>query len=512
MHVRCERCKTDYDLEPSRVTEAGVAVRCRCGHVFRVKRKAQPSSPPAPADFFKPPGPSAPATSRPGAEPPAPAEEQPYWERPEPEAPAAPPDDVAHAVRGERPAVRFPPPPPPRPSGVEVVRPLAPLAPPPPPLSSGSGLTAVVERDPRWAQPGLAEPAPAPGQAAGGLSRAPAGHPGAPLDAETLSAFSRALGSATDDEPRAVPAPVASAVDTAADSLARRLGVASAPRSLREVLEAERAGRIEEPEPATSSTAGDAAMERPERPRRSLGWPVAAVLALVAGGLAGYVLVQRAASPAIKVTRRAAVAQSPARADGASRASSSEPTAKALPADAAAPAAPTTSSPPAPQPAAAAPRPASPTRPATAPPVQLASAPAAQPYPRPRSSVAPSSGDASLASLLVEARRARSHGKFKRALDLFGKAIAQDSSRVEALSGRGWCYLELSRYEPAGASFRAALAHEPEDGEALMGLAETYRYEGRKEDAVRYYQRYLAAHPQGDEATTARNAIQALEE
>jgi len=41
MEVRCERCKTEYEFDDSRVTEAGVAVQCTtCGHIFKVKKKA----------------------------------------------------------------------------------------------------------------------------------------------------------------------------------------------------------------------------------------------------------------------------------------------------------------------------------------------------------------------------------------------------------------------------------------------------------------------------------------
>ncbi|MGA9523320.1 MAG: zinc-ribbon domain-containing protein, partial [Myxococcaceae bacterium] len=41
MDVRCERCKTEYEFDDARITEAGVAVKCTtCGHVFKVKKKA----------------------------------------------------------------------------------------------------------------------------------------------------------------------------------------------------------------------------------------------------------------------------------------------------------------------------------------------------------------------------------------------------------------------------------------------------------------------------------------
>ncbi len=40
MDVRCERCKTLYELDEARVSEAGTTVRCTsCGHVFRVRKK-----------------------------------------------------------------------------------------------------------------------------------------------------------------------------------------------------------------------------------------------------------------------------------------------------------------------------------------------------------------------------------------------------------------------------------------------------------------------------------------
>src|SRR4051812_911079 len=41
MDVRCERCKTEYEFDDARITEAGVTVKCTtCGHVFKVKKKA----------------------------------------------------------------------------------------------------------------------------------------------------------------------------------------------------------------------------------------------------------------------------------------------------------------------------------------------------------------------------------------------------------------------------------------------------------------------------------------
>lgn len=106
----------------------------------------------------------------------------------------------------------------------------------------------------------------------------------------------------------------------------------------------------------------------------------------------------------------------------------------------------------------------------------------------------------------------RDRGDPEGALDLYGQVLQRDPGSADALAGRGLCYLDLSRYEPAEDSFKAALQADPQHGVALMGLAETYRYEGRRADAVTYYQRYLAAHPGGGAAAAARKAVQALEE
>jgi len=52
MDVRCERCKTEYEFDEARITDAGVTVKCTtCGHVFRVKKKTlavtMPATPPS---------------------------------------------------------------------------------------------------------------------------------------------------------------------------------------------------------------------------------------------------------------------------------------------------------------------------------------------------------------------------------------------------------------------------------------------------------------------------------
>jgi predicted Zn finger-like uncharacterized protein len=111
---------------------------------------------------------------------------------------------------------------------------------------------------------------------------------------------------------------------------------------------------------------------------------------------------------------------------------------------------------------------------------------------------------------LAQAERLREQGRFEEALDLYGRVAGEDPENVEALTGRGLCYLDLERYPPAEASFEAALQVDPRDPDALLGLAETYRWQGKKADAIRYYERYLAAAPDGEEAQVARNALEEL--
>jgi Tfp pilus assembly protein PilF len=91
--------------------------------------------------------------------------------------------------------------------------------------------------------------------------------------------------------------------------------------------------------------------------------------------------------------------------------------------------------------------------------------------------------------------------------------VASDEpENVDALTGRGLCYLDLGQYHTAEASFRAALQAEPGQPDAIMGLAETYRAQGNKAEALRQFQRYLELHPDGEEAVVARNAISQLKE
>jgi predicted Zn finger-like uncharacterized protein len=143
------------------------------------------------------------------------------------------------------------------------------------------------------------------------------------------------------------------------------------------------------------------------------------------------------------------------------------------------------------------------TEPSVEPPPEQIVKPAAPPPPPPPAPRGPK-------ALLAQAEKLREKGDVERALDLYGRVVADDPENVEALTGRGLCYLDLERYPPAEASFQAALGTEPDAPGALLGLAETYRWQGKTADAIRYYEKYLAQHPAGEEADVARNALEQL--
>jgi tetratricopeptide (TPR) repeat protein len=128
--------------------------------------------------------------------------------------------------------------------------------------------------------------------------------------------------------------------------------------------------------------------------------------------------------------------------------------------------------------------------------------------PEPKAAPAPRGTKA----LLAQAERVRERGDAEKALELYGRLVEAEPGNAEALAGRGLCYLDLSQYPPAEASFSASLQSDPEQPDALLGLAETYRWQGKKAQAITYYERYLASHPDGDEAVVARNAITQLKE
>jgi predicted Zn finger-like uncharacterized protein len=224
--------------------------------------------------------------------------------------------------------------------------------------------------------------------------------------------------------------------------------------------------RHPEPEPSPLDEEIDFAPDELAAVKKGRGGRIALLLVLLAaaGGAAAYVL-----APQLFPTARKT-----AEAVG-------EPAPQARP--------PEPAPPPAPEP---------PPAPVVAPPPAAAQAPAKP---------APPKGPK---ALLAQAAKLREKGELEAALDVYGRVAAEDPENVEALTGRGLCYLDLEQYPPAEASFQAALGVDPRHPDALLGLAETYRWQGKKTEAIRYYEKYLAANPDGEEAQVARNALEEL--
>jgi tetratricopeptide (TPR) repeat protein len=87
-----------------------------------------------------------------------------------------------------------------------------------------------------------------------------------------------------------------------------------------------------------------------------------------------------------------------------------------------------------------------------------------------------------------------------KALDLFGKALEQKPTGVEALTGMGYCYLDAKQFASAFSKFRAALAVSSRYEPALGGVAETYQRQGNKEQAIAAWHHYLDIYPDSPKA------------
>jgi len=96
------------------------------------------------------------------------------------------------------------------------------------------------------------------------------------------------------------------------------------------------------------------------------------------------------------------------------------------------------------------------------------------------------------------------------ALQAFAKAGELRPDRAEPFGGRGLALLEMSDLSQAEASFQEALKLNPHFGIAVIGLAKTYLAQGRKNKAADYYGRYLEILPDGPEANGAKLALKRL--
>jgi predicted Zn finger-like uncharacterized protein len=113
---------------------------------------------------------------------------------------------------------------------------------------------------------------------------------------------------------------------------------------------------------------------------------------------------------------------------------------------------------------------------------------------------------------VAQGDRLRERERPQQSLDAYAEAAELEPDRAEPYAGRGFAYLDLGEPLQAEAEFKQALKINANYGDAIMGLAETYRSQGKKAEAIRFYERYLAVLPNGPEAPVARTAIERLKE
>lgn len=100
--------------------------------------------------------------------------------------------------------------------------------------------------------------------------------------------------------------------------------------------------------------------------------------------------------------------------------------------------------------------------------------------------------------------------RYREALDAFDAALEHEPGNVEALTAKGYCYLDMGMNLAAVRWFRKALEANPRFAAAIMGIAEAYKYHGDTKNAIVYYQKYLEVRPSGPEANIARRNLDDL--
>ncbi len=112
---------------------------------------------------------------------------------------------------------------------------------------------------------------------------------------------------------------------------------------------------------------------------------------------------------------------------------------------------------------------------------------------------------------MAQGDRERAHARARSALDAYQRAIALQPARPEAHLARGIALLDLGDPRSAVRAFRRTLEVNPRYSVADFWLGEAYRRAGQAPEAVEAYGRYLEAAPEGAEAARARQALNGLQ-
>ncbi len=94
-----------------------------------------------------------------------------------------------------------------------------------------------------------------------------------------------------------------------------------------------------------------------------------------------------------------------------------------------------------------------------------------------------------------------------KANELYAKALELKPNGVEALTGQGYCALDINNFATAHRKFTTALASSSRYEPALAGVAETYTRQGLKAEAIAAWRRYLEAYPGAAKATKALDRL-----
>ncbi|MBI5511250.1 MAG: zinc-ribbon domain-containing protein [Deltaproteobacteria bacterium] len=112
--------------------------------------------------------------------------------------------------------------------------------------------------------------------------------------------------------------------------------------------------------------------------------------------------------------------------------------------------------------------------------------------------------------LLAQADRLRETDRAAKAIKLYEKALDVEPDDPDAMTGMGWCYVDMEQPDAAVATFKQVLANAPKLSDAHMGIAEAYRLKGSRRDAIKHFQEYLNIMPNGPDAEVARRALKDL--
>lgn len=144
-----------------------------------------------------------------------------------------------------------------------------------------------------------------------------------------------------------------------------------------------------------------------------------------------------------------------------------------------------------------------------APPPAPAPAPAPAPTPaEPTQAETPPKGTPSFEQLLAQGDRLRQADRPTQALKAYERALELEPDDADALTGMGWCYVDLENPNAAIATFKQVLDKMPRFSDAHFGLAEAYRMKNMKRDATKHYRAYLDILPDGPEAAVAKRMLE----